>query len=420
MEQTGDYTFTNGGYYRHGTDNVIAIVTEENTSNKARSNTVSVPVYKTAMLMNSISAQDVEDDVTHQFPAATKFDVKTRYSSKDDILAYYIYRWADNDPEQPRTIYDAEGEDESPQGQAGNQADYYSVAMNTDYTGQTAHFVMDANGNYPDVTATFVDNFMMKAKNADTYTYAPVVELFAPQGAKVLNETTLNPTNADREDYNTYGGPQQMTAGGVVRVQVVKNAMSDYSWTANSKTYRYYNVYLLVDTLDLPGDYQVAKVRAWRKIDSQYLGEEEDKGYMSRLDLDANGEYVFVNKSECQKNDFLGDEVITNNVRKGTFGAVDVSSGITVPMKFLVRIYFTKNSSSKADGDKYYIMETEVEEELDNKIPVGINGVEVKRDVVSVKYYNLAGVESDQPFDGVNMVVTRYTDGTVTTTKVIK
>ena len=89
-------------------------------------------------------------------------------------------------------------------------------------------------------------------------------------------------------------------------------------------------------------------------------------------------------------------------------------------MKFLVRIYFTKNSSSKADGDKYYIMETEVEEELDNKIPVGINGVEVKRDVVSVKYYNLAGVESDQPFDGVNMVVTRYTDGTVTTTKVIK
>lgn len=416
--QSATLGFTNGGFYSTGS--LIGTITEENTSNKARSNTVSVPVYKTAMLMNSISAQDVEDDVTHQFPAATKFDVKTRYSSKDDILAYYIYRWADNDPEQPRTIYDAQGEDESPQGQAGNQADYYSVAMNTDYTGQTAHFVMDANGNYPDVTATFVDNFMMKAKNADTYTYAPVVDLFAPQGAKVLNETTLNPTNADREDYNTYGGPQQMTAGGVVRVQVVKNAMSDYSWTADGNTYRYYNVYLLVDTLDLPGDYQVAKVRAWRKIDSQYLGEEEDKGYMSRLDLDANGEYVFVNKSECQKNDFLGDEVITNNVKKGTFGAVDVSSGITVPMKFLVRIYFTKNSSSKADGDKYYIMETEVEEELDNKIPVGINGVEVKRDVVSVKYYNLAGVESDQPFDGVNMVVTRYTDGTVTTTKVIK
>lgn len=424
--QTQDLEFVNGGFYTSGVysnqGSYVGETSAENTSNKARSNTVAVPVYKTAMLMNSISAQDVEDDVTHQFPAATKFDVKTRYSSKDDILGYYIYRWADKvTAATARSIYDAEGEDESPQGQAGNQADYYTVAMNTDYTAETEHFVMDANGRYPDVTATFVDNFMVNdAKDADTYTYAPVVELFAPHGAKVLNETTLNPTSVDRADYNTYGGPQQMTAGGVVRVQVVKNAMSDYSWTANSKTYRYYNVYLLVDTLDLPGDYQVAKVRAWRKIDSQYLGEEEDKGYMSRLDLDANGEYVFVNKSECQKNDFLGDEVITNNVKKGTFGAVDVSTGITVPMKFLVRIYFTKNSSSKADGDKYYIMETEVEEELDNKIPVGINGVEVKRDVVSVKYYNLAGIESDQPFDGVNIVVTRYTDGSTSTTKVMK
>ena len=422
LEQTGNFTFTNGGYYRHGTDNVIAIVTEENTSNQARSNTVSVPVYKTEMLMNSISAQDVEDDVTHQFPAATKFDVNTRYSSKDDILGYYIYRWADGETSaNARSIYDEDGEDESPQGQAGNQAEYYTVAMNTDYTAETERFVMDANGHYPDVTATFVDNFMVNdAEEADTYTYAPVVELFAPHGAKVLNTTTLNPTNVDRADYNTYGGPQQMTAGGVVRVQVVKNAMSEYSWTADSKTYRYYNVYLLVDTLDLPGDYQVAKVRAWRKIDSQYLGEEEDKGYTGRLNLDANGEFVFVNKAECSKNELLGNEIIANNVKKATFGAIDVSSGETVPMKFLVRIYFTKNSSSKADGDKYYIMETEVEEELDNKIPVGINGVEVNRNVVSVKYYNLAGVESDQPFDGVNMVVTRYSDGSVTTSKVMK
>ena len=424
--QTQDLEFVNGGFYTSGVysnqGSYVGETSAENTSNKARSNTVAVPVYKTEMVMKPITEADVEADVDRHVPAATKFDVDARYSSKDDILGYYIYRWADKvTAATARSIYDAEGEDESPQGQAGNQADYYTVAMNTDYTAETEHFVMDANGRYPDVTATFVDNFMVNdAKDADTYTYAPVVELFAPHGAKVLNETTLNPTSVDRADYNTYGGPQQMTAGGVVRVQVVKNAMSEYSWTADGKTYRYYNVYLLVDTLDLPGDYQIAKVRAWRKIDPQYLGEEEDKGYMSRLDLDANGEYVFVNKNACQKNDFLGDEVITNNVKKGTFGAVDVSTGETIPMKFVVRIYFTKNSSSKADGDKYYIMETEVEEELDNKIPVGINGVEVKRNVISVKYYNMAGIESDQPFDGVNIVVTRYTDGSTSTTKVMK
>ena len=32
--------------------------------------------------------------------------------------------------------------------------------------------------------------------------------------------------------------------------------------------------------------------------------------------------------------------------------------------------------------------------------------------VANIRYVNLAGVESDKPFDGVNLVVTRYTDGT--------
>ena len=35
-------------------------------------------------------------------------------------------------------------------------------------------------------------------------------------------------------------------------------------------------------------------------------------------------------------------------------------------------------------------------------------------------YYNLTGVASSKPFDGVNIVVTRYSDGTTTATKVVK
>ena len=46
-----------------------------------------------------------------------------------------------------------------------------------------------------------------------------------------------------------------------------------------------------------------------------------------------------------------------------------------------------------------------------------ING---KKDVANVAYYNLAGQMSQQPVDGVNIVVTTYTDGTRTTAKVIK
>ena len=41
-------------------------------------------------------------------------------------------------------------------------------------------------------------------------------------------------------------------------------------------------------------------------------------------------------------------------------------------------------------------------------------------EVVSVTYVNSLGMTSDKPFDGINIVVTRYSDGTTSTTKVIR
>ena len=49
----------------------------------------------------------------------------------------------------------------------------------------------------------------------------------------------------------------------------------------------------------------------------------------------------------------------------------------------------------------------------------GVNDINGKA-VANVKYVNMAGVESDKPFDGVNIVVTTYTDGTKAAAKVIK
>ena len=55
-------------------------------------------------------------------------------------------------------------------------------------------------------------------------------------------------------------------------------------------------------------------------------------------------------------------------------------------------------------------------------VPTGINDVKTDagKKVVSVSYVNVAGIESSTPFQGVNIVVTRYEDGSQTTTKVIK
>lgn len=51
---------------------------------------------------------------------------------------------------------------------------------------------------------------------------------------------------------------------------------------------------------------------------------------------------------------------------------------------------------------------------------VGIDGIGVGKEVMSCKYYNAAGMESSKPYDGYNITVTVYTDGTTTVTKNIR
>ena len=50
----------------------------------------------------------------------------------------------------------------------------------------------------------------------------------------------------------------------------------------------------------------------------------------------------------------------------------------------------------------------------------GIEDMTADRQVVDVRYINAAGQQSDRPFDGINIVVTTYTDGTTSTAKVIR
>ena len=50
----------------------------------------------------------------------------------------------------------------------------------------------------------------------------------------------------------------------------------------------------------------------------------------------------------------------------------------------------------------------------------GIDTTETTRQVASHTYYNMAGMASDKPFPGMNIVVTRYSDGSQTATKTIR
>lgn len=52
--------------------------------------------------------------------------------------------------------------------------------------------------------------------------------------------------------------------------------------------------------------------------------------------------------------------------------------------------------------------------------PSGVTDIATSKTVKSVRYYNLTGMESATPFSGVNIAITTYTDGTTTSSKVIK
>jgi hypothetical protein len=100
-------------------------------------------------------------------------------------------------------------------------------------------------------------------------------------------------------------------------------------------------------------------------------------------------------------------------------------------MSIAVRIYYYKpgenvsgsqmllaaNRDGDAPSDGYGYGEGEGNGE---GIPTAVVGIYTDRQVVDVKYVNPQGLQSDRPFDGVNIIVTRYNDGSVTTSKVVR
>ena len=49
-----------------------------------------------------------------------------------------------------------------------------------------------------------------------------------------------------------------------------------------------------------------------------------------------------------------------------------------------------------------------------------VNEITLNASIESVTYVNSLGMTSDKPFDGMNIVITRYSNGAVTTTKVVR
>ena len=88
-----------------------------------------------------------------------------------------------------------------------------------------------------------------------------------------------------------------------------------------------------------------------------------------------------------------------------------------------VEIYLVNGdvtSVNDLSNSNYYITKVSHTIVQDPTITTGVEDVDAEKTVAGVTYYNLLGVSSDRPFEGVNVVVTTYTDGTKSSKKIVK
>lgn len=102
-----------------------------------------------------------------------------------------------------------------------------------------------------------------------------------------------------------------------------------------------------------------------------------------------------------------GDELTTTTAADGTFTLVVPAGDYTVTF-------------SKDGYESQTLEKTDIVSVVMTPISVGVDSVNAGKTAAAVRYVNMAGQASDKPFDGLNIVVTTYTDGSRSATKVVK
>ena len=101
----------------------------------------------------------------------------------------------------------------------------------------------------------------------------------------------------------------------------------------------------------------------------------------------------------------------------------DVHSDLVVGQAYVFRGVLNLKSSKLVQGKDDVTPDSNknvMPFNLDDSTITAIQDIEEGKTVSNVKYYNITGIESDKPFSGVNIVVTRYTDGSFSTSKVLR
>ena len=138
---------------------------------------------------------------------------------------------------------------------------------------------------------------------------------------------------------------------------------------------------------------------------------EGDRFWLTAVGVDANGDDI--SSTSINLVEFTNGQL--NALNDWTF--FDLSS-----LGEVESVYFTLDSTDSGaygmNTAAYFCMDKF--QVKDSDINTAIEEVSAAKTVAGVQYVNMAGQTSATPFDGVNVKVTNYTDGTTTSVKVIR
>lgn len=268
-------------------------------------------------------------------------------------------------------------------------------------------------GNLEYYWANRHDTNVITGVYGDYMTYVPVIKTFGEDRVK-------------KDGENTYGTNIYKTgvAGLDVSVEGTVSVHGSYAnwYDENNEECAVFNPIITINAT-MPDyatwEYRPYMYRVWLKCDNRRFADMDEHGHLVN-DTDTEREnfelivedYPWDGETEVVYGD-SNDEL--------AFGATYASrnGGIS----FLVRMYYEVQADIPLKSAKYpswmpvfYVVEKEIPW---NNVPTSVNEI-TSGTVVATTYYNAQGVASDKPFDGVNIVVTKYSDGSTKTTKVIR
>ena len=402
------------------------------------SNDVTVPVYKAnSKIGGSYTKAECDADTLHAHDVSDAIDASIQVQNKSEIYYYELTRRMSAD----------------------------------EATEVVGRYQRMANGDYRDMATLQTYEMPATAANlwiekTDAY-IQPGQEAFYVPTAVTLHRFGEN-VNGSTPELNNYGGPITPAFLGSVDMRLTNfygaaNAWNtNAQWTYNDKTYCYYNVELTVwpdETLEIKDGndtYELYKYRVWRELAAgDYNEPDTDHQYRNKGDylfdeVNIRAEKAVWPSAYNNRGNYpvwttagrtLNGEGLDDNGNgpeaSGTFGGrLATSQAEPLNVTFRARLYYRSKSvnntqnnnkaprmagASDEGGNYYYIVEKILPAEIyRDENHTAVDGVTVAKEVESVKFYNVAGMESDKPFEGVNIVVTRYTDGTTSSQKVLK